>query len=354
MPSVSGWRPSRAEGDNHAGRTGTGPRRTRTPRHLWRRRGLGPRVDVRSSRAGGGCSAVLRHHDLAHLVRPLGDTPARVEAPLRLRTRILEPQVNAGGRGHNENAPMEEGCRASRRQRPRRRSRPQRGGIHRVRAGVGSVGSARGRRARGRRPLLRRHRWTGQKGWSNRRSPAVHDGRGRCHAHRILVRPARWLRRSRSGRRRRPARRQPASRVARRPEQCRRGDRRAFRGLRRVPGGLARRVVMVVLAKILSLAARRAAHRRHLGVPRHRPPGAGRLRRALPGRVSRRHVGVTGHRPPVRADGASDPGEDDRARARPTEPGVLGSVLYLVRAVVAIALGLVRTWPCPKVLDQPS
>ena len=118
--------------------------------------------------------------------------------------------------------------------------------------------------------------------------------------------------------------------------------------------GLARRGVMIVLARILSLllgerltdvtSGFRAVGPRALGVYAEHYP-AEYLGDTLEALVIARRCGLTVHQIPVRMTA--------REHGRPSQ-GFIGSVIYLGRAVAAIGLGLVRRWPCPTVLDEPT
>ena len=109
---------------------------------------------------------------------------------------------------------------------------------------------------------------------------------------------------------------------------------------------LLRRLAMRLLAGTLSRMAKtrltdvtsgfRVANRRAIA----------RVRGPLPGRVPRRHRRVDGHRDPGRLHGHPGARPDAGAAGRPGQPDARSApALYLSRAVVALALALVRRWP---------
>ena len=116
----------------------------------------------------------------------------------------------------------------------------------------------------------------------------------------------------------------------------------------------ARRLAMRILAAVMSLvvgthltdstSGYRALGPRAIGLFSEHYP-AEYLGDTLEALVIARRCGLTVHQIPVKMTA--------REHGRPSH-GFIGSVLYLLRAVAAIGLGLVRTWPCPSVLDEPS
>ena len=150
----------------------------------------------------------------------------------------------------------------------------------------------------------------------------------------------------RPGRRRRPARpgvRQGCSSTASTPPTSSSAPGSPGEGDYRARGP--RRWAMRLLAVHPDPAGPHQADRRDQRLPRRQPTGDPGLRRPLPGGVPRRHRRVAGHRDPGRVHGHPGAGVDAHPLRGPGQPDPVKASLYLLRAVVALGLALVRKWP---------
>ena len=182
--------------------------------------------------------------------------------------------------------------------------------------------------------------------WSCR--AAVQPGRRRRDAHGFKYAAAQRLRRGRPGRRRRPARPARTSRRSSTASRTPTSSSAPASPARALPGRGPRRLGHAAARDASSRASRTTADRRHLRLPRCRPRGIALFAPHYPAEylgdtveslVIALRTGCSVIQLPVEMR--------VRSHGNPSQ-SPFKAALYLVRAVAALGLALVRQWPVPE------